>query len=33
MNTRIEILNTNIDNLSMQETFALVHEKIKAGAI
>ncbi len=28
---RIQILNTNIDNLSMQETLTLVEEKIQAG--
>jgi len=28
---RIQILNTTIDNLSMQETLALVQEKIHAG--
>src|SRR5690606_10420554 len=31
MNTRIKILNTTIDNLSMQETLALVQEKIQTG--
>ncbi|MDP2686916.1 MAG: WecB/TagA/CpsF family glycosyltransferase [Aequorivita sp.] len=30
-NTRIKILNTTIDNLSMQETLALVQEKIQTG--
>lgn len=30
-NSRIQILNTDIDNLSMQETLALVQEKIDAG--
>ncbi|MRT15460.1 WecB/TagA/CpsF family glycosyltransferase [Vitellibacter sp. q18] len=29
MNSRIQILNTTIDNLSMQETLALVQEKIQ----
>ena len=32
MNDRINILNTTIDNLSMQETLTLVEEKIKTGA-
>ena len=31
MSIRVQILNTTIDNLSMQETLALVQEKIKAG--